>query len=74
MAGSVSSLGASISVATGELEERETGDEHARDHLPPLRAHHFRSESPRDFWKRGRGWIICTTRKMTRFPFLAIYP
>ena len=40
-----SSSGASISVAkqvkhAGELEARETGDEHARDH-------------ERDFWERG---------------------
>ena len=41
----------------GELEAGETGDEHPRDRilspsLPPLRAHHFRSE--RDVWERGR--------------------
>ena len=66
-----SSSGASISVAkkaseAGELEARETGDEHARDRifspsLPPLRAHHFCSE--RDVWERGR---ICYFTKNVR--------
>ena len=54
-----------------KVKQRETGDEHARDHgkekeerrnilspsLPPLRAHHFRSE--RDVWERGRAATLC---------------
>ena len=52
----------------GELEARETGDEHVWDHgkekeeghpfpFPSsLAAHHFRNE--RDVWERGR-FVIC---------------